>query len=961
MTDATTQPERASLPAAAPIAAAVAGLTAGWVAAGSIGLVVEPLRHALVGTLLAVAALLVRPAGWSRAALAAAAALLAGLWWLAFGSPAVDAATTAVFLAVLARAGDCPSFRAAKTGLSPSSDPPTAAKIGLSPSSVLSPLTLSAVAIAALALWRLALASIPTVWIAADAASAGLGHVAGLLSGRPLAVGPSFAGLDFLMPMLVVWIGAVRATRRPRAAWAVGAAVLILAGLVLHLIVLARANDLAALLPEPPEPPSLDAGDYRPPEWLLGESLRAMLPWNVPVLALLWQAAVAAWLLRRPIHQPADPPAAPPGAPRALDRLAARCSTGRGLAAVAIGTLSVVVLVRLSGGVARLDGAKIVVFDSGQVDWSAPVHGDYRPESAGYYGTLPALVSSFGGQVVVSRELTSAELDAADVLVLLHPVDPWRPGELARIEDYVRRGGSLLVVAGPAGFETPIRAAVNDALAPAGMAVRYDVAAPLVEDWRASLQLAPHPITAGLPRRRSDVVGLRLCSSLAIDACSRPILVGTWGHSEPGSDAAMTDYGPWDPGERLGDLVLLAERSLGRGTVVALADDECLSNLTTVFSYPLVGRILGYLAQRPACPQAGWRQAVGLLGAGAVAAAMIIVLDSVVALVIALAIAMAVPAVSTISGWNTTLEPLGPPGSPRPVAYIDAAHLENYSRRPWSNDGVEGLSITLARNGYLPLALYDWSPARLEGAAAVFALGPARAFSADERDMVRGLVDRGGLFVLCAGATESAPHGELLGELGFRVPSVPQPPEVPSPEPAPTGRYPGSYGRFRTAYLNAADYGAGDYLAYVWLFHAWPVGCNAAEADVLVRGYDNEPLAIARPFGEPPTRGWAVVIGDGGFALNYNTGYYDGREVEGSVENAHFWRWLFSRLSKGEEWIPPEVGAARAATNKPAGAESESLGAEEEETERNSPGAESQSTGAQPTDTPPNRVEEATP
>ena len=56
-------------------------------------------------------------------------------------------------------------------------------------------------------------------------------------------------------------------------------------------------------------------------------------------------------------------------------------------------------------------------------------------------------------------------------------------------------------------------------------------------------------------------------------------------------------------------------------------------------------------------------------------------------------------------------------------------------------------------------------------------------------------------------------------------------------------------------------------------------------------------------------KGSVVVIGDTGFALNHNLGYYHGEMVEGVYANGDFWRWLFSRVKEGAEWIPPNRNA----------------------------------------------------
>jgi hypothetical protein len=135
----------------------------------------------------------------------------------------------------------------------------------------------------------------------------------------------------------------------------------------------------------------------------------------------------------------------------------------------------------------------------------------------------------------------------------------------------------------------------------------------------------------------------------------------------------------------------------------------------------------------------------------------------------------------------------------------------------------------------------------------------------------------------------------LLAAFGLRVPVSPVPTVGSWREPEPVGH-------LRSLYLNAKDYGAGDYKAGVTFHAGWPIEVDASDAEVLVRGPREEPLVVSRPVG----RGRVVVIGDTGFALNKNLEYIGGEPFEeGGYENAHFWRWLISRITERPEWIPP--------------------------------------------------------
>jgi uncharacterized membrane protein len=106
---------------------------------------------------------------------------------------------------------------------------------------------------------------------------------------------------------------------------------------------------------------------------------------------------------------------------------------------------------------------------------------------------LPTLVESLGGQFARSAGLAAGDLDGADVLILIHPTDRWsaEPERLERIWDYVRGGGSLLVVAEPYQLQEDGQAKRQQVLARADDAVRHG-------DWRDRL-VAARPGGADLP------------------------------------------------------------------------------------------------------------------------------------------------------------------------------------------------------------------------------------------------------------------------------------------------------------------------------------------------------------------------------------------------------------------------------------------------------------------------------
>jgi len=861
-------------PPGAPLGVVVAALAAmlgAWIAAGSSGLLAQPLECAMTWTAATVAVIAVGPRGKRLLVVLLGAGVMIALGVLFPSGEVHGVLSIALVVALLVPAEAGPGRQV---------------------------LLITAVAVLALGVYRLAYTSIPTVWLLADGAGLFFGRAGSAISGRPLCVGATFGGIDLLVLMGGVYAGWLWFTAAPRPARAIWGVLAILAGHLLYLILLSLSTDLADALP--PVPPPEETRSYTPPDWSWSDAVRTLLPWNMPALGVAIQLAIAGamfrWARWRPIEQGPAPAVGSPRLGQALTRFGPRCLA-----------ILVPILVSLSLGGSDLSGKKLIVHEEGYLNWLKPEHGSYGRESAGMYGMLPSLVRSLGGSLRGSSDLAAEELADADVLLLLHPAQPWPREQLERIWAFVRGGGSLLLVAEPEIRKGGSASSFNEVLASAstGMVVRQDVAISQTVDWQGGLQPLAHPTTLGVDDRPARL-GMVAGSSIRTQWPARPILVGRWGWSDPGSDAALRGLRRYDPGEKLGDLVLVAERRLGKGRLVVLADAFSLTNEGMVTAYPFAGRLLGYLANRSASPQAWWRQTLGLL-----ACLMLVGLFGwrpstmrLAGVSILLAASLAISAAASHRAGSVL--PRSRASTPREpkvsVAYIDASHLEAYSEDGWSADGIAGLGLTLMRNGYLPFSLAEFTRRRLQQAEMLISIAPSRRFSKAERELVSDLVNSGGILVSTVGAEDARPSRPLLEQFDFYLAPSPVGPSDSAAENEPMGHYPNHYGRFATEYLNAADYGQGDYKARVWVHAGWPVGCTAADVEILCRGFDDLPLIIARRVGS----GRVVLIGDSGFAMNKNLEAADGEPLNGGYENAHFWRWLFSRLSDSrKEWIPP--------------------------------------------------------
>jgi len=681
----------------------------------------------------------------------------------------------------------------------------------------------------------------------------------------------------------------------------VGAA--IFGGQALYLYALASSHDWLAAIPKaPPVTPSLYQSDlYIPPPWYWGDAVRTLLPWGLPWTALLIHAMTAAAMLRwsrwsSDGESPGSSRQAVLPSDAQRDEAFARLPATLGLGAIALAAIFALVT-SLSTGSFELTGRKVVVYEHGSLDWEKPKFDQYGRESAGQYGMLPMFLSSLGAQFTRTTELASPAVDAADVLVVIHPTRPWSAEQTERVWAYVRQGRALLVLAQPRVQDERSASSFNELLEAINVEVRFDTAVAATRNWQHGLESAIHPAVAGIDGS-SNGFSLAESSSIRLGWQGRPLLVGRWGWSDPGSDAVLTGVTRLDAGARLGDLVLAAEQGVGQGSVVVLADANPLKNLGLPSGYEFTGRLLAYLASRGSSPAAGWRQAVGLLAGlglvwmlgwkaspGRLAASL-----GVLALLLAMSNALATDRTKTFLDGKTS--------TPNPVVCIDTSHLPQASGELWSDDGLAGLQLTLMRNGYLPIVLRRWDDEQLHRAGMLIAIAPARPFAGSEIADVRRFLEQGGVMLCMAGANHAGPIQPLLREFGLSVPLSPVAANDPRSEPSPMGF-------FRTPYLDS-----GKYKSYMGLYAGWPVATEGQGADAFVRGFGDLPVVGVAHVG----RGSLYVFGDTYFAANKNLESEDSKAARGLRENAYFWRWFLGELN-GPKWTPPELPEEPAATD----------------------------------------------
>ena len=106
-------------------------------------------------------------------------------------------------------------------------------------------------AVAVFGLYRMACTCIPLVWSMADLLGRALGNIGGLISHQPIYVGSTFAGLDFLVLMSVLWILWLVSSSQPKKKQAIYGFAAILGGHICYLIVMSYTQQMLAVAAEP--------------------------------------------------------------------------------------------------------------------------------------------------------------------------------------------------------------------------------------------------------------------------------------------------------------------------------------------------------------------------------------------------------------------------------------------------------------------------------------------------------------------------------------------------------------------------------------------------------------------------------------------------------------------------------------------------------------------------------------
>lgn len=842
--------------------AALAALAAVWWATGAIGLSAPALMRAGSAALWLAAMILM-----AAAARGASVKLGGGFWWAAasavagcillsgWGDPMIAAAVGAIVPAVIAAV--CPAG-----------------------AGVMRPVAYGFIALAA---YHAAYQWIPCFASAVEACAAAQSRALAASFGRPVDLGPTFSGFEPLVTVLCLAAVAVRAASpRSRLRTAVLAALCIAAAQALFLLVMAYADGLIAWLPPRTAPPETEINFIG--QWTWGNALHALLPWNLPAVAVVLHGCAAAVILvvarGEGEQQPTEP--APSSSVR---RGAGQFDELFRFGPAVLAALALLAMMLGSRAVSLAD-KRVVAYEFGYLHWSKPVPARRDPPARSY-GMLATLIEMLGGKFTRTESLSDEELKSCDVLLVIHPDRPWAEETLDRIEQFVGRGGGLVVAAEPMVVEGERRSSDNELLERFGLEVRRATAVPAADGWEHSLRALGEPASA-VPPGRGNRFGLVAPAPIRAPWPAHCVLSGRYGWAVPGSEAAATGRGKYAAGRRLGDLCLAAERRFGQGRVIVLGDAAALTNDALPGSWEYVSRLLARAAAtEQGDHHAPWRQGLALAALALLVGLLLARPEAVAIGSAGAAIAVAGIVLSLLVRYGSTPVPDGNSASPPALAYIDLSHANAVSDAPGERFSMTQFQRALMIAGMLPLGLDRITPERLEKAQLLVSPGPQRGFSSDEIAAIEAFVSGGGIFVCTIGAEEVRPMLPTLEQWGFHITPSPQPPGRAPAEPWPLSA-------FRQIYR---DERPNDYVQF---YAGWPLDL-AQGADPLVlwvgpRG-EERPVVGQRVIG----RGLMIVVADTYFAADDNMRPND----RGIVENDAFWQWLVGLTGRKPADQPP--------------------------------------------------------
>lgn len=221
----------------------------------------------------------------------------------------------------------------------------------------------------------------------------------------------------------------------------------------------------------------------------------------------------------------------------------------------------------------------------------------FQPDNGFSIGALRLYLEDIGYDV---EELNSTNphtlkdaLKDANILMMLNLKTPFSPANVSYIQEFVKDGGNLLIF----GEHTSMfvsdqdfksgRDYLDEVLAPMGIKVNPDTADYIPNHWTYGAVPLPHYVTRDLG---FEVTTSSVGASLSLNGTARPVIIGRYSFSDNHNATAPGHLGnrTYENGEMLGDLVIAASSTYGKGKVLVFGDTSYLFNSEMPSRYKMI-------------------------------------------------------------------------------------------------------------------------------------------------------------------------------------------------------------------------------------------------------------------------------------------------------------------------------------------------------------------------------------
>ncbi len=380
--------------------------------------------------------------------------------------------------------------------------------------------------------------------------------------------------------------------------------------------------------------------------------------------------------------------------------------------------------------------------DGSRAKGRAPGHADEFGAIAGAIVASEVAPTPAGKQVMRHTDsIEPADLAQTQILVLINSPKEWKGADRLLVLDFVARGGSLLVL----GDHTDVfglRRGFNSLLGPLGIKFRFDSAYKARETWRGCQAAAADLVAWGWD---DENPGVAVGASLELSGHARPLLVGRYAFSDTGirenvMGSFLGNY-HYDHGEQLGDVVLVATTTYGRGRVLVWGDTSAFQGGFSSNYRKVVGPMLAWLS-RPAAwterPAVRIAAAIGLLAVVLWCWVVAAVPRQLVCISMSLLLGMLIPWVLSLPNLNVE------PHFGHDAFLVDRSHMEATGHYEARVNPIGSLYTGLFRSGFRVLDMDDWDPKAIRRARGVAFIAPQKAFTARGRRVVACRRRRGG-------------------------------------------------------------------------------------------------------------------------------------------------------------------------------------------------------------------------